>query len=281
MRIISWNCRGVGGPRAVRSICDVVSTHRPSILGLVKTKKSDEEWEALRCKLGFKGCLSIRSRGKAGGLALLWGQEVDVDLLSFSHSHINVCVQGDCGFHLTLFYGNPRTNDRVQSWELLRKLRRDVDKAWVVMGGFNEVLFSWETDSKRERQMWQMNNFKDCLADCGLSDLGFEGEMFTYSNRRLGEEEVRVRLDRVVVNQAWRTAFPQATVRHAFANSSDHLPIVLSTLNKERGSKRRIVRFEPMWLRHKGFKHVVRKYWNELLGAVADPGLDRWGGRTL
>ncbi|CAM8892791.1 unnamed protein product [Rhodiola kirilowii] len=266
MRIISWNYRVVGGTRAVRSICDVVSTHRPSFLGLVKMKKSDGEWEALRCKLGFKGCLSVRGRGKAGGLALLWGEEVDVDLLSFSHSHIDVCVRGDCCFHLTVFYGNPRTNDRAQSWELLRKLRRDADKACVVMGDFNEVLFSGEMDSKRERRRWQMNNFKECLADCGLSDLGFEGEMFTYSNIRQGEEEVRARLDRVVVNQAWKTAFPQASVRHAFVNSSDHLPIVLSMLNKERGCKRRIVRFEPMWLRHKGFKDVVRKYWNESLG---------------
>ncbi|CAM8910773.1 unnamed protein product [Rhodiola kirilowii] len=41
MKLLSWNCRGVGGPRAVRSLCDVVRPHRPSILGLIETKKDD------------------------------------------------------------------------------------------------------------------------------------------------------------------------------------------------------------------------------------------------
>ncbi|CAM8993856.1 unnamed protein product [Rhodiola kirilowii] len=94
MRIIGWNCRGVGGPRAVRSICDVVRTHRPSIFGLIETKKNDGNWDPIRCRLGFKGCVAVDSRGKSGGLALMWTDEVELELLSFSHSHIDVAVKG-------------------------------------------------------------------------------------------------------------------------------------------------------------------------------------------
>ncbi|CAM8880259.1 unnamed protein product [Rhodiola kirilowii] len=266
MKLVCWNCRGVGGPRAVRSICDVVNTHRPSILGLLETKKADGNWDELRCRLGFKGCLSVRSRGKAGGLALLWKDDVGVDLKSFSYSHIDVWVKGEEEFFLTVFYGNPRVQDRIQSWNLLRKLRRDEGQAWAVMGDFNEVLFGCEMEGKRDRPVWQMDKFRHCLNDCGLSDLGSEGGRFTYSNRRLGAEEVRARLDRVVVNQAWRDLFPNATVRHSIANYSDHLPIVLSIVEKEIVSREKIIRFEPMWLRHKDFKEIVKRHWEELAG---------------
>ncbi|KAL9682183.1 hypothetical protein QQ045_013976 [Rhodiola kirilowii] len=116
------------------------------------------------------------------------------------------------------------------------------------MGDFNEVLFGCEMEGKRDRPVWQMEKFRNYLNDCGLTDLGFEGGRFTYSNRHRGADEVRARLDRVVVNQAWRDMFPSAAVRHSVANSSDHLPIVLSTVEKESASREKFFRFEPMWL---------------------------------
>ncbi|KAL9662237.1 hypothetical protein QQ045_027069 [Rhodiola kirilowii] len=134
------------------------------------------------------------------------------------------------------------------------------------MEDLKEVLFGCEMEGKRDRQVWQMTNFRNCLTDCGLTDLGFEGGRFTFSNGRRGGDEVRARLDRVVVNHAWRDLFPDAVVRHSVANSSDHLPIVLSTVDKAKINKVRIVRFEPMWLRHKDFKDIVRKQWEELTG---------------
>ncbi|KAL9670235.1 hypothetical protein QQ045_007786 [Rhodiola kirilowii] len=191
MRIIGWNCRGVGGPRAIRSICDVVRTHRPSIFGLIETKKNDGNWDPIRCRLGFKGCVAVDSRGKSGGLALMWTDEVELELLSFSHSHIDVAVKGEVKFFFTLFYGSPRVLERMASWELLKKLRKDPHSPWVVLGDFNEVAYSWEVESKRARQQWQMRNFRQCLEECGLSEIRFKGDPYTYSNRRKGEQEVK------------------------------------------------------------------------------------------
>ncbi|KAL9682908.1 hypothetical protein QQ045_014720 [Rhodiola kirilowii] len=111
-----------------------------------------------------------------------------------------------------------------------------------------------------------MNNFRNCLHDCGLTDLGAEGDRFTYSNRCRGENEVEACLDRVVVNQAWRSLFPNAVVRHSVANTSDHKPIVLYTSERVKTCKEKVVRFEPMWLRHKDFKNRVQEYWKELEG---------------
>ncbi|KAL9671418.1 hypothetical protein QQ045_008986 [Rhodiola kirilowii] len=90
MKLLSWNCRGVGGPRAVRSLGDVVRTYRPSILGLIETKKEDSNWEFLKYRLGFDACFSVVSHGRAGGLAMLWNKDTEVTVISYSASHIDV-----------------------------------------------------------------------------------------------------------------------------------------------------------------------------------------------
>ncbi|CAM8982788.1 unnamed protein product [Rhodiola kirilowii] len=261
MNFLSWNCRGVGGPRAVRSLSDVVKTHRPSLLGLIETKKEDADWNWLKYKLGFSGCFTVGSNGRSRGLALLWSDEVDVLLCSFSDFHIDVLIRGKEEFCLTLFYGRPRVQERVDSWNLLRRLKRDNTKAWLVMGDFNEISFSWEMESKQARQRWQMSNFRCCLEECELTDLGFRGNMFTYSNRRKGNDEVKARLDRAVANAAWRCLFPNALVRHGFANSSDHVPMVVQVKGGRTAGRQHLQKFEPMWLRHSRFKEVVRESW--------------------
>ena len=67
-----------------------------------------------------------------------------------------------------------------------------------------------------------MREFRECLMDCGLEDLGYNGDMFTW---RRGE--IRERLDRAVCNLAWANKFPRAAVINEEHVHSDHRPIVL------------------------------------------------------
>ncbi|KAL9679594.1 hypothetical protein QQ045_017460 [Rhodiola kirilowii] len=188
----------------------------------------------------------------------MWIDGWDITLLSYSQSHIDVLVKGEAEFYLTLFYGSPRVQGRVDSWDLLRSLKKDSNKPWVVAGDFNEIMYSWEMEGKRRRQNWQMLNFRNCLEDCELLDMSYKGEKFTFTNRRKNDQEVKARLDRVVANQAWRKAFPKASVQHGFANCSDHTPIVLNLAGTRKSKRRKPDRFEPMWFRHTKFKEVTR-----------------------
>lgn len=138
-----------------------------------------------------------------------------------------------------IFYGSPYTPKRLDSWNVLRNLQSRSDLPWTVIGDFNEVCFSWEVRGNRIRVEWQMRNFREAIQDCKLTDVGFKGNSFTFSNRRKGSMETKACLDRVLATHQWRTLFPFAQVTHIACTSSDHysLNIVLSCAKSQTEEK--------------------------------------------
>ncbi|CAM8911363.1 unnamed protein product [Rhodiola kirilowii] len=261
MRCIGWNCRGLGGPRAVRALKDVLKECQPQLVGLIETKIHSSRWEWLKFHLGFRNCFAVERRGLAGGLALLWNEEIDVSIQNYSSFHIDANVRGEEEFRATLFYGAPVVSSRLFSWALLRRLHSLSNRPWMVFGDFNEVLYSSEVKGGRGRHNWQMTNFRLALEDCGLSDLRCEGCQFSYSNRRKGPAEVQAKLDRVVVSGSWRNCFPSARAKYVVPMSSDHLVIFIDTIGRMKVWRKRVFKFEEMWLKNPEFKRDLHGFW--------------------
>ena len=70
------------------------------------------------CKeLPFKNCFVVKKPGHGGGLALLWKEDIGVDVFNFSDNQISTTVAESDGFQcvLTGFYGWPEMQDRYKS----------------------------------------------------------------------------------------------------------------------------------------------------------------------
>ncbi|KAL9671576.1 hypothetical protein QQ045_009146 [Rhodiola kirilowii] len=228
MKILSWNCRGLGNPRSVRALSDLVRSSGPHVVGLIETKLQRGKLEWLKRKVGFSNGVEVARTCLGGGLMLLWRPEIQIALKSFSRYHIDVWIGEGDGFRLTIFYGCPITGRREETWNLLRSLKEGGQGLpWLVLGDFNEILFSWEYRGSRVCGEWQMRRFREAVEDCELSDLGYMGPDFTYLNKRIGEAEMRARLDRAFATLDWRSMFPNALVKHLFSFSSDHLPLLV------------------------------------------------------
>ncbi|XP_073368034.1 uncharacterized protein [Aegilops tauschii subsp. strangulata] len=144
---------------------------------------------------------------------------------------------------------------------------------WVVVGDFNEAMWSFEHFSDTPRSAGQMLDFRDVLEVCGLGDLGFAGLPYTFDNRRGGRANVKVRLDYAVANNMWRDVFAHARVEHLVAPSSDHLPILLRCALEEtsQATGRRCRQYEVMWERDPSLPEVIMNTWTEL-GAMLNLG---------
>lgn len=112
MIVLSWNCRGLGSLRAVRSLTDLVRARRPKLLFLSETHLENKEAKKVRVKLGFNNCFVVEREGLGGGLMLLWAEKMEVVLASYSQGHIDVRIfRGSNGdwWRFTRFYCNAET----------------------------------------------------------------------------------------------------------------------------------------------------------------------------
>jgi hypothetical protein len=72
-----------------------------------------------------------------------------------------------------------------------------------------------------------MLQFRECLADCGLADLGYKGYDFSWNNKREGTENIQVRLDRGMATASFLTLFPLTSVEHIATEESDHMALLI------------------------------------------------------
>ena len=94
--------------------------------------------------------------------------------------------------------------------------------SWVVFGDFNEISHSDEKLGGPERDSRQMKDFRECLRRCGLFDLGYVGQRYTWSNGRVGEQRTKLRLDQIVASESWMDIFSEVSVHHVSMSISDH-----------------------------------------------------------
>ncbi|KAK4389704.1 hypothetical protein Sango_2307400 [Sesamum angolense] len=127
MKLIVWNCQGLGFPWTVQVLNKLIRLHNPALVFLSETKCKKRKYEILKEKLNLFG-VNIDSQGKGGG-----------DL--------------------------------------------------------NEILTPDEKIGA-PRPHRQIEEFRACLVDCQLIDLGFSGPKFTWCYQREALNIVRVHLDR-------------------------------------------------------------------------------------
>ncbi|KAA3490758.1 BEACH domain-containing lvsC [Gossypium australe] len=83
MKIISWNVRGLGNPRAVRRLRHLLKQHNPDMVFFMETKINDKRMERIRRRCGFVNGIDMGAEGLRGGLCLAWKEEIKVSLRTF------------------------------------------------------------------------------------------------------------------------------------------------------------------------------------------------------
>lgn len=95
MKLLAWNCQGLGNRHAVQEHVDIVRAQDPMIVFLSETWSSREHMMWVRDRIQIDGCFMVPTGGRGGGLALLWKKGVAVWVDSFSSYYIDSIIDGD------------------------------------------------------------------------------------------------------------------------------------------------------------------------------------------
>ncbi|KAI4969282.1 hypothetical protein ZWY2020_000196 [Hordeum vulgare] len=111
-----------------------------------------------------------------------------------------------------------------------------------------------------------MGLFRNCLQICNLTDLGFVGQKFTWSNKQDAQCNVRVLLDRGVANGAFSELFLECYVQNVITSSSDHYALHLiltrAPMGEEGPPVQQGFRYEAAWRRADDYHAVVDATWD-------------------
>ncbi|XP_030487638.2 uncharacterized protein LOC115704575 [Cannabis sativa] len=264
MSILSWNCRGLGNPRALQFLKDIVIQKRPKFIFLCETLSKKDVLERLRVRLGFEGLLAVDVVGRSGGIALLWKIEEDVQVLGFSNSYIDVSIHNDNNlvWRLTGCYGEPNRNFRYKTWDLLRTLSTRHTLSWCIVGDLNNVCCIEDKRGGNPYPTWLIDGFNQALFDCNLRDLELTGYPFTWEKGRGADNWIEVRLDRALASQHWLDHYNSAKLFNIDVTSSDHTPLLLVPCSYDTAAPKRRFRFENCWLREPMCAQVIKDSWS-------------------
>ncbi|XP_052485248.1 uncharacterized protein LOC128040512 [Gossypium raimondii] len=260
MKIIYWNVRGLGRPRAVRRLRFLLKQNNPQLVFFMETKVSGKRMEKIRRRCGFMNGIDVDATGSRGGICLAWKEAVQVELKTFSTNHIDVLIEEGTNkeWRFTGFYGSPYSQNKNTSLDLLRSLGQEQEHHWLVSGDFNEIVYSFEKMGGRPREEKRTEVFREVLKECSLIDVGYSGKWYTWERGNLPKTNIRERLDKSVANEKWMKLFPTGSVHHLTSSLSDHCPLLISTSTEINLKRIPVFKFEAWWTTEKTIEEEIK-----------------------
>ena len=146
----------------------------------------------------------------------------------------------------------------------MEHLKTFVEGPWLCFGDFNAILHSLEKQSTKQPHIAQIDAFREVLEVCQLEDLGYKGYPFTWTNKRPGDANTKLKLDRVVATKGWLDNFPVSIVVHLLPQASNHIPITIQ-VKKFRKKNRRAdwsFKFKESWLLWDDYEAQIQQAWS-------------------
>ena len=241
--------------------------HRPAILVVTETRVGGDRASKIIEGLPFDGSITMETIGYAGGLWILWkSDEMEVLPLSSIEQEIHAMVKvhsSNLTWLMTAIYASPRLAERRILWENLKTVAHLHNLPWLMLGDFKEVLGGEDKFGGNHVNLNRALEFKNCLDECNMLDLGFAGPKYTYTNRRPISDLISKRIDRCFPNPVWCVLFPEALVTHLPRTFSDHCPVLIELSRASANQQNKTFRFQTMWLLHHDFLRVLQQAWSK------------------
>ncbi|KAK8335249.1 hypothetical protein V6Z12_A09G041300, partial [Gossypium hirsutum] len=254
MKIICWNCGGVGNPATVHDLKQLLVAIDPDIIFLCETKINANRFDSVCRKCSMESCLAVNVEGKSGGLVMMWKDS-------------KKGLEDGMRLRLTGFYGQADPNNRNLSWDMLRRVKDTINEGWILAGDFNAILNNAEKEGGRRKPRSSMEDFCKLLEELALVDVKTNNGWFTWSNNSCHSSDlVKERFDRFLIYENFIGNLPFLTTKIVRQSKSDHEAILMDTLGSKPGDNntnlRTWFRYDVCWNKEKEERDVITSIWS-------------------
>jgi exonuclease III len=156
MKIVSWNCRGLGSNLKKEEVKKLIQVEKPSILMLQETKMREQETLKDLQKI-WNNCdgRAVSSRGASGGIKILWKME-DFDLQAQMQTQFWLMVNllnkvSGMLFSIINVYIPNNYNEKIECWQSLIDLAKETPPRTSLL---QETSTQPEPQRKKEEARW-------------------------------------------------------------------------------------------------------------------------------
>ncbi|KAL4348938.1 hypothetical protein GQ457_17G007600 [Hibiscus cannabinus] len=209
------------------------------------------------------GCFDVEKNDGCCGLLLLWKEGIDVKLLSYSKSHIDVEIEVEqIKTRFTGMYGSFDRPRKHLDWELIDRLKTESQLPWLLGGDLNDILCSSERVGGTRKPRVEMDAFKEAMERNGLWDIKPSKGWFTWHYGDTVENHIRQRLDRFVASIPWLHLYGQCEIITEFTRASDHAFLFLNTDGAQRVRPNGdYFKFDTCWADEDECAKIVKDAW--------------------
>ena len=251
VKILCCNVRGLNNSDKQVAIKKLISQQQVGLLGLLETRIKTPNMGKVYLKMFSEWCFSNNNPWHAGGrIIIAWKPSifhVNIVLCTSQIMHLKVeLISRGVTFFVTFVYGFNKEESRKSLWKELSLVHSL--EAWVVLGDFNAILKAEDRIGDRANNAPSMD-FVKLVEECGLEDVKYSGNFFTWTNKQNGSARIYSKIDRVMANVAWFEYFERAEVVFMNEHCLDHTPAILSLQEATKG-RRNVFRYFKMWKSH-------------------------------
>lgn len=265
MNLISWNIRGLNGPKKGRLLKNMLIEEKPAILFLQETKCNQAVLEKVVGKAWPGGRVTVvDSQDASGGLAILWdARKIHLGNIHANKNFIQIfhIIGTNISGHIKNVYFPQETQQKLEILETLTQLNADrTHPLWISGGDYNMIAKTEEKRGGSCRINRDGSILKDFIQNNWMIDLPTNNGLFTWNNKSAEPLQVASRLDRFLISDNAVHIGGEFIASILPYSGSDHWPIALNW-NRPGKSTKRPFRFEAFWLTHPEFHEFIRTTW--------------------
>ncbi|XP_019256500.1 PREDICTED: uncharacterized protein LOC109234915 [Nicotiana attenuata] len=207
MNAIIWNVRSVNTKNAFERLVNMQRQQHCQFIGIMEPMQNPRKLERYTRKIGFLQAFANVSNK----IWVFVDEDHGVDVMINLEQQLTMKLTNmdtQISFIVTFVYAMCDPIERIELWDNMYYLARDMTIPWLVAGDFNVI---WDEEEKfggLPVSINEVNDFRHCVNTCNLTDLGFKGSIFTWWNGRAEDDCIFKRLDRCHANLEFQHMFP-------------------------------------------------------------------------